>query len=68
MPIRAFCLREPSNLFISFETLRRGPGQWTLSSLSSFLYSLRLFFVFFASGLLRVDEWASVRRHVFPRG
>jgi len=49
---RAFCLREPSDLFISLEILATGVRalECALSSFtSSFVYSLRLFFVFLAT-------------------
>jgi hypothetical protein len=49
--VRAFCLNEPSDLFISFESLATGVRdlECALSSLtSSFVYSLRLLVAFFA--------------------
>ena len=48
----AFCLNELSDRFISFESLATGVRalECALSSLtSSFVYSLRLLFVFFAT-------------------
>jgi len=54
---RAFCLREPSDLFISLEILATGVRalEYPLSSFtSSFVYSLRLFSVFFAIRVLRL--------------
>ena len=50
--VRAFCLNEPSDLFINFETLATGVRalECALSSFtSSFVYSLRLPFIFFAT-------------------
>jgi len=50
--VRAFCLNEPSDRFINFESLATGVRalECALSSLtSSLVYSLRLLFVFVAT-------------------
>jgi hypothetical protein len=52
LSVRAFCLNDPSDLFISFESLTTGVRalECAFSSFtSSFVYSLRLLLVFFAT-------------------